>query len=888
MTYDDRSFLIDGHRVWLVSGAVHYFRVPRELWRDRLAKAQAGGLNCVETYVAWNRHERHEGQWDFSGDNDVVEFIQQAADLGLYVIVRPGPYICAEWDFGGLPAWLGAKRNIHLRSADAVYTHYYDKYFRQLLPRLVDLQVTRGGNIVAIQNENEYFVTSMPERMDYLNYITRYYRRAGIDVPILTCNNMTEPLVPDAVECLNGYGRTIEQVKRLRAMQGDKPLLATEYWCGWFDGWGGEHVRRDPRDVARRAMELTGAGCQINYFVYHGGTNFGFAGGRTVGSDHNYMTTSYDYDAPIAEGGGLTRKYSLLRLVNLPNRTLGHILAAAAPMAIPAAIGHTAVHWSAGESGTVLVVSNGGDDRVTSTAVALPDGRRLEVDLSHYGAALLLRNARLTDRHTLDESNLSPLGLLAGGVLVLHGAPGQEGHVSVNGRREAVTVPPGDGVVLRDVAGLPVAVVNSALAERCWEVDDTVVMGPAFVGETLDDLVHAPGAKDFALIDAHARLTRPKARTPMARPPAKPPALKRFKALGACTEIDEPLEAFDRLEGPCPMEQLDLADGYGWYRTAITLPRAARKHLLLPGCADRARIYVNGAFAGLWGRGRGATREPIAVPFQRGRNELALLVDNLGRFNFGEYLGELKGVWDGIYDATPVGLRAWRIKEGTGKEFSRRMVSRAQVHLTDGLDQTPPMVCQNTFTLSRHVPVHLQFTGLDQTMVVLCNDRPVGFFTARNGGFGDITLDRELVGGSNRLTLLVWPDVTARALAAAVRLYRLESDLTARAPWGFRPWGVPDGPTGGSGAKRPAWFAATFPAPAENRPLFVKVAGAAKGQIFLNGRNLGRFWTIGPQDAYYLPEPWLERTNELMLFSEDGAAPTGTTLVFRPHGPYGG
>ncbi|MFW6155079.1 MAG: beta-galactosidase [Planctomycetota bacterium] len=887
MTYDDRSFLIDGHRVWLVSGAIHYFRVPRELWRDRLAKAQAGGLNCIETYVAWNRHERHEGQWDFSGDNDVVEFIQQAADLGLYVIVRPGPYICAEWDFGGFPAWLGAKKNIHLRSPDAVYTHYYGKYFRQLLPRLADLQVTRGGNIVAIQNENEYAVTSMPERMDYLNYISHYYRRAGIDVPILTCNLMTRPFVPDAVECLNGYRRTIEQVKRLRTLQRDKPLLATEYWCGWFDGWGDEHARKDARDVARRAMELTGAGCQINYYMYHGGTNFGFSGGRTVGSDHHYMTTSYDYDAPIAEGGALTRKYGLLRLVNLPHRTLGHVLATAAPVAAPAAIGHTAVHWSAGEGGTVVVVSNGGDDHVSETAVALADGRTLDVDLSHYGAALLLLGARITDRHTLDESNLTPLGLLAGRTLVLHGAPGQDGHVSVNGRREAVTVPEGEGVALLDVAGLPVMVVNSALAERCWEVDDAIVIGPAFAGETLDDLVHQAGAKTYTLIDGQGKVTHAKVKAPASRPSAKPPTLRRFTALGACTAIDDPIETFNRLDGPRPMGRLEVPDGYGWYRTTITLSRAARKHLYLPGCADRARIYVNGAFAGLWGRGPGATREPIPVPLQRGDNEVTLLVDNLGRFNFGDHMGEAKGMWDQIYAARTVGLRAWRINEGTGKEFSRRMVPRAQAHRLDGLTHAPAKVCRTTFTLSAQIPVHLRFTGLEATVVVLCNDRFAGFFAAGQGGFGDLTLDRELVAGSNRLTLLVWPDVTAKALNAAVRLYRLESDLTGEATWAFRRWAPPEGRTGGSGAKRPAWFVTTFARPAGHRPLFVRVAGATKGQLLLNGRNVGRFWTIGPQEAYYLPEPWLEKTNELMIFSEDGTAPTRTKLVFKPEGPYG-
>lgn len=175
--YDDRSFFLDDRRIWLCSGSVHYFRVPHELWRDRLLKAKRAGLNCVQTYVAWNFHELQEGQWDFEGDRDVRSFIVQAGELGLYVILRPGPYICAEWDFGGFPSWLAAKGGIAYRTANASYMHYFDKYLGQLLPRLADLQVTQGGNIVLIQNENEYPYTTTPDRLNYCQFISQLFRR---------------------------------------------------------------------------------------------------------------------------------------------------------------------------------------------------------------------------------------------------------------------------------------------------------------------------------------------------------------------------------------------------------------------------------------------------------------------------------------------------------------------------------------------------------------------------------------------------------------------------------------------------------------------------------------------------------------------------------------
>ena len=235
ISYDDRSYLIDGKRIWLTSGSIHYFRVPHELWRDRLIKAKRAGLNCIQTYVAWNFHEQQEGKWNFDGDYDLREFILQAGELGLYVILRPGPYICAEWEAGGLPAWLVVKKGVALRTANATYMHYFDKYLKKVLSRLSDLQITRGGNIILIQNENEYTYTTMPDRINYLGFINQLIRRAGFDIPIITCNYLTEPRVPDTIECCNGYEDVIPFLKRLRTAQPDAPMLATEFWPGWFD-----------------------------------------------------------------------------------------------------------------------------------------------------------------------------------------------------------------------------------------------------------------------------------------------------------------------------------------------------------------------------------------------------------------------------------------------------------------------------------------------------------------------------------------------------------------------------------------------------------------------------------------------------------------------------
>jgi len=451
VTYDDRCFLIDGRPIWLVSGSVHYFRIPAALWADRLLKAKRAGLNCISTYVPWNFHEPREGRWNFEGDRDVAGFIRLAGELGLYVILRPGPYICGEWDFGGLPGWLTAKSGMAYRTSNAAYTHYYDKYLANLLPRLAEFQVSRGGNILCIQNENEYTFTTMPERLSYLQFISQLFRRSGFDIPIITCNLLSDPPVPEAIECINTWDQGIQQAKHLHLRQPAMPLLVTEFHSGWFDTWGQEHQRRDPQEVARRALELLGCGAQVNYYMWHGGTNFGFWAGRSSASEAAYVTTSYDFDAPLAEGGGLREKYYDTKLVNMLANHMGPYLAECL-MDEPGVDVHdqTNVLNMYGPAGRWAVVTNNGREEVASARLSLPEGQELSVSLEPLGAVAVPVELRLTPTVTLDYANLMPLGFFAGKFLLLHGPADWPGEVSVNGKTCRCKVPQGDHVEIID------------------------------------------------------------------------------------------------------------------------------------------------------------------------------------------------------------------------------------------------------------------------------------------------------------------------------------------------------------------------------------------------------------------------------------------------------
>lgn len=882
VTYDDRSFLVDGTPIWLVSGSVHYFRTPSALWADRLLKAKRAGLNCIETYVPWNFHEPLEGQWQLTGDHDVAGFIRLAGQMGLYVILRPGPYICSEWDFGGLPAWLTTKPGIAYRTANAVFTHYYDKYFRQVLSRLAELQVTRGGNIILIQNENEYTSTTMPDRLNYLQFISQLIRRYGFDIPIITCNLLSDPPLPDSIECVNGWGRVVHSLKQMRLRQPDRPLLVTEFWPGWFDVWGGVHERRDARETARRAMEILGCGGQFNYYMFHGGTNFGFWGGRQEAHQAAYQTTSYDFNAPVAEGGGLTEKYYTTRLVNMLATHMGPWFAQAAMVDPPVTLHDTsAVLNTSGPQGRWAIVTNNGRSDVTTARVSLPTGKELDVSLEPIGAAAVPVGLKLAQNITLDYSNLTPLGLFGGKFLVLHGPAGWKGQLSFNGKELDIPVADGDEPTLLKHEDLTVAVITSDLAMRTWLVDETLVFGPRFVGQTVEDAEPCDGKPYCSLSLADGKLTSHKP-TPALRAPAAP-KLGSWHRISVCREPVAANLEWQKMDRPRTVEALGQPYGYVWYRVEFQDVAAGRKHLLLPDCADRAALYLNGKLLGTWGRGPDAVRAPMPATFRAGKNVLTALVDNLGRMKIGPAFGELKGLYGHVYDAEPVPVK---FKLQRAEDFPRRIVPRQHLGAVACLERMAVWEAVTTLSLRKVTPMHLSFADIPHPVAVMCNERTAGFFPSGSGNFGDVTLGAELKKGRNVLKILVWGDATAEVLEK-FSLYSLNEALSQKATWSFRALASPS--RGGHivGKDQPAWYAAKFVCDERQVPLFLYVAGAKKGQLFLNGHNLGRFWTIGPQEFYYLPACWLQHNNELVLFEEQGNIPRRSHLEFRPRGPYG-
>jgi beta-galactosidase len=339
LTIGQENFLLDGLPFRILAGAMHYFRVHPQYWRDRLLKLKGLGLNTLETYVAWNLHEPQSGKFDFSGWLDLEAYIRLAGELGLHVIVRPGPYICAEWEFGGLPAWLLADPAMQLRCLYPPYLRAVVGYFDALLPRLEKLQSKHGGPIIAMQVENEY--GSYGNDAGYMQFIADALIARGISVPLFTSDGPEDAMLqygtlPGIFKTVNFDTRATQAFKKLAEYQPAQPKMCAEFWDGWFDHWGERHHTRPASDAAQTLEEILQAGASVSLYMFHGGTNFGFMSGANAAPGPKYQPaiTSYDYDAPLDEAGNPTEKYTAFRAVI--GRLTGQDLAPV-PAAVPAA-----------------------------------------------------------------------------------------------------------------------------------------------------------------------------------------------------------------------------------------------------------------------------------------------------------------------------------------------------------------------------------------------------------------------------------------------------------------------------------------------------------------------------------------------------------------------
>ncbi|MEM8783281.1 MAG: beta-galactosidase [Planctomycetota bacterium] len=936
ISYDKQAFVVGGRRVFLVGGALHYPRIPRELWRDRIRAAKQAGLNCIETYVFWNAHEKAPGEFDFTGDLNLRRFVEIVGEEGLWCWLRPGPYVCAEWDGGGLPAWLETvpttKKSgpMKIREAGEPFLAACSRYISAVMAQVKDLQVVGddpnlrrggafqvkpgdaahgyrgegGGPILLMQVENEWFSQSDKQHDEYHRQLVRYLREGGCRVPLNACNQLWQP-VDGAIHTWNASADLSASVRQLGVVQPDAPRMVSEYWTGWFDQWGGAHADGvDAQKHLYRLASILSEGAMPNLFMFHGGTNFGFSGGRTVNGDNAFMTTSYDYDAPLREAGGRAEKFAATKRLCTFASQFAPVLACLEPTGRAVTIqggeeDHPpAVIHAPGKLGDAVFILRGEKDKTAEVTLQLPDGRGLPVPLGKSRAAWLLLNVKLGDAATLDFTNLRPWAFVDRKMLVLYGPAGAAGLLSLDGALHPLAVPTGKKPHVCKVGPVTVAVLNENQVDASYLATSGLIVGAGKLDEAGQPVPLKGWATQTHIAPDGAVQS---VRASVSKPPAAP-KLSAWDYADCAALIDGSDERYEPIAGPASLAQLGVHEGYGWYRIANTKPAAARAtKTVAPHSGDRLHVYRNGKLDVILGRSLGASRDPESLSLA---GDVVVLADHLGRFNYGQRTAE------------PVGLRSHfcavkAIKLGKPVVTTEPAPDPFEVagliyYRRQG--QTPLGTrLAWTVKLAGKKPLLLRGMALPpQVGATVCvNAKPIGRIGEHTAGENEFLLDpteeeSPVKTGNNELAVhFDSADDAHAALAKQFTLFQVESPRTEKSEWAFTPWTMPAddafGPIGDRNPSQPGWFRCTFEASPSEAPLFFDASTLSKGQVFLNGRNVGRYFCqtatrakVPPQSLYYLPEPWLNagEPNVLTVFDEHGFAPTKAKLAYKPQGPF--
>jgi len=821
--YDHQSFLIESKQTFLVSGTMHYFRIPKELWRDRFEKARQFGLNCIETYVAWNVHESVEGSFNFEGDNDLEQFITLAKEFGLYVICRPGPYICAEWDFGGFPSWLLQKKGTVPRRCNAVYLKYVRRWFDVLLPRLRSHLITAGGPIIMMQVENELANITLEdgEGKSYMNELVKMFVDNSIDVPYISC----EGGLDGGLECINAHDPA-ERFGEYRSKYPNHPLFSTEFWPSWYSTWNHakpEH-ERTPLQVEYATWKiLSRGGAGYNYYMWHGGTNFGY---RSM----YLQTTSYFNDAPLNESGLFNECGRLTRRIARFAAAMGEALAASVnderfcednkpsmwdnidPMLV--------LNCRSSADGEIVFVENPSTES-RSASIRYLD-QEISVPLRAGECVPIIRKLQLWDGLAIDflSATLFARQTYETSTIVLfHGDPGQCVRLglqmnelySYQADPAYVQTAFNSGILVADfrIGSTPLQLqltaenghswtfigISTSLSDRTWLLEDRIVLGTELIG--YDGTEYNWGINEGETtwtIDKNG--TREVVLTGKDTQDSLP-ILSNWTWANAYPEAQVNFNdsTWIKMRNPEEMTLLDCHYGYGWYRTEIQSVSSRKATLFFAGYADRLLLFVNGRCIGVAPHtAEDRTQHPswsITVDLIEGTNTIAILADNLGK---------IKGDW--------------------------QLGMKSMDHEAKGI----------------FAPVFIDWNKREP----VCDWKFRGSLIIESEVLAHPELDSE------KLEALSWHDNTNTSVSS-------------------QPGTV---------------YSCTFNVPQSQlkRPSFWKIqlAGMTKGVVWLNGRSLGRYWTSNGHLEYVIPYPWLTENNRLVLFEELEGDISQVQLVMDP------
>lgn len=939
--FDGRGFLIGGQRTFLTSGSLHYARVPRAMWRDRLLRFKRAGFNTVQSYVFWNAHESAPGRFNFQAENDLDGFLKEAKAVGLYAVVRVGPYICAEWDSGGYPVWLRFVPGLSVREPNAPFENAVSRFLAQIWPIVARNQIQRGGNVIMVQLENEHpRGWGRDEPNSYFKRLRTQAVAAGIQVPMFF-SGLHHGSDPAGDQPWDSKGR-------------QSPWYSTEFWPGWYNLYGPLSADNERKFDRGTWKILAYGGAGYNYYMLHGGTNFGY-------SNDDEDASSYDYGAAVGQAGDLRPIYFKFKRAAMFARATQQVLADSenASDDFKSAVTNSSIRVTARRSSksTILFLDNNGQAPL-QTHVKLGEAIVPSAPLTIEAGEIvpIVTDFPLTPQVKIASCAARILNIVKQGnttTLVIYGQPGTPAEVSfklagvaVQGQIAPQFTAGADGsIAFSEVfssefpqlssfrAGtqrIRVLALSSAYADQTYFPEaggqTWIVCGADYVGEaslnqgslslTLEqpwpDSSQQPatasvwGESDRALkYPNRGFILRPRVRPEHHE--SLPLSTWQVRDASAPSQPGFNDAAWKKSTSPLQMGADGDASAYAWYRTRFSAPQNGTYRLSVASLKDRAQVWLDGACV----RAANVRNNGVVMDLKAGAHTLAIFAAHDGRPKLFNYIGPLDS-------ADPKGVvgPAALSQNSEGSEVSAWRFKRVATEA----DKTAPPAGDAAGWEAASIGADvfgkkagaawfqaalpdveakqraLHFESVDEDATVFVNGQKIGAHKGWGQAFDVPVGAAWKEGGLNTLSVLIENSDGVGGIDKAVTLVPLQFGAPvsgwamrggpgdALAADGYSPLTVAaKASTEASTWGSPKFYRATFNAPAYalgGTVWRVQMTQMSHGFVWLNGHNLGRYPERVPIEGIYLPNAWLRvGANSLVVFDEEGLAPTQVRIA---------
>lgn len=919
--FDSKGFLVNGKRTFLVSAGLEYARVPHQLWYDRLLRLKRAGFNCVEIYTMWNFHEPREGKFDFSSDHDLGAFLVQVKKLGMYAIVRVGPYYCAEWDNGGYPIWLKFKKGLRVREDNKVFEQYVDRFFDKLLPIVSNNQINKGGAVIMVQLENEHpngWGTIMPD-----NYFKRLQSKAlslGLQVPYFFSglHHSSDPA---------GDGE-LDDPNR------PNPWFSTEFWSVWYSQYGAK-----PADAAvydRRTWKIIAHGGNgYNYYMAHGGSNFGY-------TNNDEDAASYDYGAAVGQAGDLRPLYYTFKRASWFSRSFEEILenssdATASYKNISADPG-IKVTARSGKAGDLIFLDNPGATALKANLKVNDTNSNIRISVGPGEIYPLVHNFNIDKDVTIDwaftriynivrQGNTTTILVEAeqGEPVSLHFLAAGKSNITQKSTAIKITGNKVDVNATMNGSEVPaeysfttgnkkirVLAMNRAAIDKTWVTEmplsDLIISGVSYLGKAgfkngkiladaeyplaskKDGPARAYFEKGSALLNDNQTQLSAKGFVKLS-----PWEIKNAAVVAAAGYDDKKW-----LKSKSPLQM--GADGdltpYAWYRTTLSVPATGKYTIQVDG-GDNGTAFIDGKPAAKWKIREGE----VSLDIKKGEHTLAIFTAHDGRDKLAAYLGPIDDVDKKGLSGNAVlknggpfisTLTNWYfikaakvndVKHGPPAfdtiQWKKYAIGADAFSQKEGFGWFQTIIPAQREDLTKLI---LNFRSVDENATVFINGKQVSHHEGWNTPFSVEVNDKAALKKPMTLSVFIENYSNEGGIDQPVKINSI-GDGVLLTGWKMR--GGPGNPDKTIGWAKPAknatpngpqFYRSQFTVPAiKGQHLIWRVhtGELSQGSVWVNGYNLGRYpEKIGNDIGMYIPECWLKSgINKLVIYDEDGKRP---------------